>query len=69
MKQVSVNIGNMATVVTVVDAKSKSAVLTPNEMEMDRLAENTVKSAIKKAKVCKKPVAVYNPAAKTITIN
>jgi hypothetical protein len=36
---------------------------------MDRLAENAVKNAIKKARICKKPVAEYDRLTKTVTIN
>lgn len=46
MKQLNIKIGNTPTVITVVNAKSKAEVLTPNEIEMDRLAENAVKNAM-----------------------
>jgi NAD(P)H-hydrate repair Nnr-like enzyme with NAD(P)H-hydrate dehydratase domain len=69
MKQLNIKIGNTPTVITVVNAKSKAKVLTPNEIEMDRLAENAVKNAIKKARICKKPVAEYDRLTKTVTIN
>lgn len=37
--------------------------LTENEREMDMRAREAVKAAIKKAKVCKKPIARYDAKA------
>lgn len=51
----------------------KFRVVTPDETEklrtesdadMDERFEHAVKSAIERAKVCKKPIARYDPAAK-----
>jgi len=68
MKQVTVKIGNVETVVTVVDAKSKNKILTENDIEMDYRAQNAVKAAIKKAEICNKPVARYDVSSKTVTL-
>ena len=38
--------------------------LTENEREMDMRAREAVKAAIKKAKVCKKPIARYDAKAR-----
>ena len=56
MKQVTVKIGNIDTVVTVVDSKSKKQILTANDIEMDTRAEKAVQAALQKAKICNKPV-------------
>lgn len=68
MKQVTIKIGNVDTVVTVVDSKSKKQVLTPNDIEMDTRAEKAVQAALKKAEVCNKPVARYDVSSKTVTL-
>lgn len=68
MKQVTVKIGNVDTVVTVVDSKSKKQILTANDIEMDTRAEKAVKAAIQKAKICNKPVARYDAASKSVTL-
>ena len=47
MKQVTVKIGNIDTVVTVVDSKSKKQILTANDIEMDTRAEKAVQAAFK----------------------
>lgn len=38
--------------------------LTPEDQEMDKRAKAAVKSAINKAKVCKKPIAKYDSRKK-----
>lgn len=68
MKQINVKIENITTSITVVDSKSKYTILTPNELEMDRLARIAVKTAIKKAKICNKPIARYDPKQDLATI-
>ena len=68
MKQVTVKIGNIDTVVTVVDSKSKKQILTANDIEMDTRAEKAVQSALQKAKICNKPVARYDTTSKTVTL-
>lgn len=68
MKQVTVKIGNIDTVVTVVDSKSRKQVLSVNDIEMDTRAQNAVKAALKKAEVCNKPVARYDASSKTVTL-
>ena len=50
MKQIIVKIGNVDTVVTVVDSKSKSKVLTAEDIEMDRRVEKAVQTALQEAK-------------------
>ena len=67
MKQIIVKIGNVDTVVTVVDSKSKSKVLTAEDIEMDRRVEKAVQTALQKAKNGNKPVAIYNIDSKTVT--
>lgn len=37
-----------------------SGIITDNEAEMDRRAKEAISAAIKKNKVCSKPVAVYD---------
>ena len=44
--------------ITVVPASS--AAISPNEAEMDNRAREAVKTAIHKAKVCRKPIARYD---------
>ena len=69
MKQIIVKIGNVDTVVTVVDSKSKSKVLTAEDIEMDRRVEKAVQTALQKAKNGNKPVAIYNIDSKTVTLH
>lgn len=69
MKQIIVKIGNVDTVVTVVDSKSKSKVLTAEDIEMDRRVEKAVKTALQEAKNGNKPVAIYNIDSKTVTLH
>ena len=68
MKQIIVKIGNVDTVVTVVDSKSKNKVLTAEDIEMDRRVEKAVQTALQKAKNGNKPVAIYNIDSKTVTL-
>mgnify|MGYP006916022635 CR=1 FL=1 len=68
MKQLKVKIGNIERVVSVVSSKEKKSVLTPSEIEMDVRAETAVRVAIKKAKVCNKPLAVYDSSLKTVSL-
>lgn len=68
MKQLNVKIGNITTTITVVDAKSKQSVLSPSDIKMDELAKVAVKTAIKKARICNKPVATYDPKLGLATI-
>ena len=68
MRQVTVKIANVDTVVTVVDSKSKKQVLTTNDIEMDTRAEKAVKAALQKAKICKRPVARYDANSKSVTL-
>lgn len=50
--------------VTVVSADSSNTVISKNDAEMDIRAKAAVKSAIKKAKICQKPVAKYDRETK-----
>lgn len=68
MKQLKVKIGNIERVVSVVSSKEKKSVLTPSEIEMDVRVETAVRVAIKKAKVCNKPLAVYDSSLKTVSL-
>ena len=68
MKQIIVKIGNVDTVVTVVDSKSKSKVLTAEDIEMDRKVEKAIQTALQEAKNGNKPVAIYNIDSKTVTL-
>ncbi|MBP3366240.1 MAG: hypothetical protein J6K96_04515 [Treponema sp.] len=68
MKEITVKIGTVDTLVTVVDSKSKKKVLSANDIEMDRRAESAVKAAIKKARICNKPIARYDSSAKTAVL-
>ena len=68
MKQITVKIGNVDTVVTVVDSKSKKQVLTAEDIEMDTRVEKAVKAALQEAKNGNKPVAIYNIDSKTVTL-
>ena len=69
MKQITVKIGNVDTVVTVVDSKSKSKVLTVEDIEMDKRVEKAVQTALQEAKNGNKPVAIYNIDSKTVTLH
>lgn len=68
MKQITVKIGNVDTVVTVVDQKSKKQVLTAEDIEMDRRVEKAVQTALQEAKNGNKPVAIYDTTSKTATL-
>ena len=68
MKTVNIRIGNVDTCVTVVPSKSKKTVLSKSDIEMDRRAEHAVKAAIKRAEVCRKPVARYNSTSKRVSV-
>lgn len=68
MKQITVKIGNVDTVVTVVDQKSKKQVLTAEDIEMDRRVEKAVQTALQEAKNGNKPVAIYDTTSKTVTL-
>ena len=68
MKQITVKIGNVDTVVTVVDQKSKKQVLTAEDIEMDRRVEKAVQTALQEAKYGNKPVAIYDVNSKTATL-
>lgn len=68
MKQIIVKIGNVDTVVTVVDSKSKKQVLTAEDIEMDRRVEKAVQTALQEAKNGNKPVAIYDTTSKTVTL-
>ena len=68
MKQITVKIGNVDTVVTVVDSKSKKQVLTAEDIEMDRRVEKAVQTALQEAKNGNKPVAMYDIDSKTATL-
>lgn len=50
--------------VTIVSAESSEAAITPNDAEMDARAKEAVKSAINRAKTCKKPIAKYDRISK-----
>ena len=68
MKQIIVKIGNVDTVVTVVDQKSKKQVLTAEDIEMDRRVEKAVQTALQEAKNGNKPVAIYDITSKIVTL-
>ena len=68
MKQITVKIGNVDTVVTVVDQKTKKQVLTAEDIEMDRRVEKAVQTALQEAKNGNKPVAIYDTTSKTVTL-
>lgn len=68
MKQITIKIGNVDTIVTVVDSKSKSKVLTAEDIEMDRRVEKAVQTALQEAKNGNKPVAIYDTTSKTVTL-
>lgn len=46
--------------VTIVSAEGSETAITPNDAEMDIRAKEAVKSAINRAKTCKKPIARYD---------
>lgn len=46
--------------VTVVSPENANAVLSETDIEMDYRAKETVKAAINRAKICKKPIAKYD---------
>lgn len=68
MKQITVKIGNVDTVVTVVDSKSKKQVLTAEDIEMDTRVKKAVQTALQEAKNGNKPVAIYDVNSKTVTL-
>lgn len=51
-------------VVNIVTPESVNSVLTEEDIEMDCRANEVIKAAINKAKVCKKPIARYDMTAK-----
>ena len=51
-------------VVTQDSAFEKKSMISKNDQEMDDRAVAAVKSAIYKAKICKKPIAKYDPILK-----
>ena len=51
---------NEEVLVTIVSADNANATISPNEAEMDMRAREAVKSAIKRAETCKKPIAKYD---------
>lgn len=55
-------------IVTVVDADSVASDLTPEDAEMDYRAREAVAAAIHRAKVCKKPIARYDPKSKQVYV-
>lgn len=52
------------TVITVVTGDSVKESISPSDAEMDRRAEEAVKAAIHRAKVCGKPIARYDKIKK-----
>ncbi len=60
-KTIKVN-GNRS--VTVVSANNSGSVISKNDAEMDVRAREAVKSAINRAKTCKKPIAKYDKLSK-----
>lgn len=46
--------------VTIVTSESTDTVISKNDAEMDARAKEAVKSAINRAKTCKKPIARYD---------
>lgn len=61
MKTVSTKSGK---VIKVVSPNEEKNVLTASDIEMDERAVEAVKSAINKAKICKKPIARYEKETK-----
>lgn len=58
----TIKLGNRS--VTIVSAEGSETAITPNDAEMDARAKEAVKSAINRAKTCKKPVARYDRESK-----
>ena len=54
--------------VRIVDSSDRRSFKTENDAEMDTRAVQAVKAAISKAKICKNPVAKYDPKTKTANI-
>ena len=50
--------------ITVVSAENSKAAISANDAEMDTRAKEAVKSAINRAKTCKKPIAKYDKVSK-----
>ncbi|RHV66017.1 MULTISPECIES: hypothetical protein [Clostridia] len=50
------------------DVLAQNRLLSKSDREMDTRAVAAVKSAIYKAKICKKPIAKYDPVLKTVYI-
>lgn len=50
--------------IKVVISSSQKRFISSNDAEMDKRAVHAVKSAVKKAEVCKKPIAKYDVSAK-----
>lgn len=50
--------------ITVVSAKHSKAAISASDLEMDTRAKAAVKSAINRAKTCKKPIAKYDKTIK-----
>lgn len=63
MHKVEIKIGNIKRIVNIISRNSKKSI-SENDSEMDKRAAYAVKAAIKKAKICKKPVAKYDAAQK-----
>lgn len=61
----TVRLANNRTV-TVVSADDLGKAINPNDIEMDIRAKEAVKSAINRAKICKKPVAKYDKESKKV---
>lgn len=50
--------------VTVISSDSAKTAISKNDAEMDVRAREAVKSAINRAKICKKPIAKYDKMSK-----
>jgi hypothetical protein len=50
--------------INVVSTFEQQSAISDNDAEMDKRAVQAVKSAVNKAKICKKPVAKYDKVAK-----
>lgn len=50
--------------IRIVSAESSETAITPDDAEMDVRAREAVKSAINRAKTCKKPIARYDKESK-----
>ena len=58
-------VGNISvTVVTDATSIQKKPFFSESDIEMDNRAKAAVRSALDKAKVCKKPIAKYDPKTK-----